>query len=133
MSLDLTDFETDSKKEDEGVEVQLGGGIWIKVASSNRDAYINRMSELMENNQVLLDMGGKQADDLAKEALYTAAAEHLLLDWNMPIDGKAVKYTPEIGKAAFVRAAKFYRMVKGHADSMTHFALHKEEKETKNS
>ena len=130
--LDLNDFETDSKKEDEGVVVQLGGGIWIKVASSNRDDYINRMSELMENNQVLLDMGGKQADDMAKDALYTAASELLLLDWNMPVDGKAVKYTPEIGKASFARASRFYRMVKNHADSMTHFAVKKEEKETKN-
>ena len=132
MSLDLNDFKTDTTKENEGVEVPLGGGTWIRVASTNSEAYIKRLGELLEGNQLIMDMGGDAADELAKEALYKAASEHILKDWNMTVDGEPVEYTPEVGVAAFNDAPRFYKMVKEHADGLSLFAIEREEKETGN-
>jgi hypothetical protein len=88
-------YATDDKKENEGVEIPLGGGASMTVARMPNEKYSKILVERHEANQEMMrGLPKEQADKLDRDTFITILADTVLLDFKgISFKGKALKYT----------------------------------------
>ena len=128
----LKSFGTDSKKETEGVWIDIGPDCSILVARAATRAYGRALTKEVEKYKVALGTKDDVADDTSDMIMCKVMAEHILLGWKgLSYDGAPLEYSKE--NAAKVLAIKdFRKVVMGHADDLANFKAQAEEATVKN-
>ena len=129
----IASLRTDEKLEVEGVVRQLGGGAFIKVARENNDNYVREITDLVEANRELLDSGTPEAQELDKQLVIEAMAKTILVDFEVALDGKKLKYSFENAVKVLSDNKDFRRLVVAESRKFENYKLAKEKKQGKNS
>ncbi len=88
-------FATDVKKETEGVWVDIGDGMRLKIARLGNKNYTSRFQELLRPYRAQA-RAGTLAQDLAEKLYNDALAETILVGWEgIELDGETLTYSRE--------------------------------------
>jgi len=133
---DLTIDESVSKK---GVWVDFFAGSRLKIASSSSHVYKAMITRLYKQNKLRLDDSNDMNLQLIQDITCEVMSKTVLLDWeniNWPdASGTVVEnipYTPELGKAALLRADQLREFVSEQAARPALFHKAVEEEAVKN-
>lgn len=89
-------FATDSKLEQEGTWIPLGGKARILVARAGNKKYGRLLSAAVEKNQIALDLKTDESDELSDKIMIDVLANSILLGWEeLSFDGEAMPYSIE--------------------------------------
>lgn len=92
-------FATDEKLEVEGSWFPLTTKSSVLVGREGNTRYSARLRDAFSKNQIDLDAGGKDADNLADMLVVEVMADTILLGWKgLSYKGKAVEYSPEMAR-----------------------------------
>lgn len=114
-------FGTDSKLEEEGTWVSLGGNAKILVGRAGNKKYGRLLSTLVEKNQTLLDTKTDEADEVSDAIMIDVMANSILLGWEgLSFKGEVLPYS--VDNAKTLLAVKDFRvLVAGHAKNVSNF------------
>lgn len=134
MSNFFAKFEVDEKKENEGVEVSLGGGDFITVARAGNENFNRRIIEASELHLAEIKaLPEKESRALDQKILCEVLAETVLLGFRGFTDkkGKALKYSVE--KATELLGHKeFRKRVMAEAANIENYRAELEQADVKN-
>ena len=128
----LNEFETDEKKELEGVLKHYKGASFL-VARARNDNFMAEYSKLAELHNEVLVLGGDKASKQSIENTYRAYATTILLGWSGVVDKnkKPVHYSVE--KAIeYLRHKDFFALISGWSNDIANYRKAVEAVEAKN-
>ena len=110
MTYDLSkEYNTDSKKEEEGVWEPMGGDCKVLVAAWNNPKFDEALAAQPRQIRRRIDRG-KLSDADDREIMVVVVADTILLGWkNLLDDGKEIKYTKALAAKMLAKHPKFYR------------------------
>ena len=123
----VKDLQTDKRLEQEGVELDFGGGRFITIAragGSNRK-YAATISRLHEPHKAALRYGSID-EDVAIDLMHTVFAEAVVVGWRGWIDDQTdqeMEFTVENVKKLFRVLPEVYHEVRDKSDEFKTFAL----------
>lgn len=116
-------FASDEKAELEGQWFPLSKTAKVLVARSGNTNYVAALRKTLEKNQMDLNSGGPEAEQLAEQALIDVMSSTILLGWeDLSFQGKSVSYSVEMAKT-MLRVKDFRKKVSGFADSFEAFRV----------
>lgn len=132
--MDLSNFKTDNKLEEEGSWVQVGKDAKIKVARIRNKKYLKLFKRLAAPYKSSIRKGSLE-DSVADDILNKCIAETVLLDWKgLSVEGSELEYSSE--EAYKILSNPEYKdfkdMVVEIADDMEVFKNNEEEEDIKN-
>lgn len=128
----LKSFATDSKKENEGVWIDVSPDSAILVARAATRAYGRSLSKEVERYQAALGTKDDVADDTSDMIMCKVMAEHILLDWKgLSYGGEPMEYS-KANAAKLLALKDFRKVVMGHADNLANYKAQAEEATAKN-
>ena len=110
MTYDLSkEYNTDSKKESEGVWEPMGGDCKVLVAAWGNPKYQAAIDGQPRQIRRRIDRG-KLSDTEDREIMVVVVGDTILLGWkNLLDDGKEIKYTKAMAAKILAKHPKFYR------------------------
>lgn len=101
-------YATDTKREEEGSWVDLGGGAKLLIARAGNKKYSRLLSTLVEKNKIALDQKTDAADELSDDIMVEVFSKSILLGWQgLSFKGEPITYSVE--NAAKLLALKDFR------------------------
>lgn len=114
----LSRFVTDKSKEVEGVWVDVGGGLRLKLARMGNANYTTALlgSKYFGRSSKIIGIDAKGA----VEDMRNAVAEHVLLGWEGLVDDndQPILYTVDKAKEVLKETPEFYRLVLEYAEDI---------------
>lgn len=108
-------FATNTKKEEEGVEVKIGPDSYITVARNNNRHYVKLLSTMFEENRQLLESGTEEGDKANQALMAEVIAKTILLGWRgLEYQGQPIEYSLENAKM-LLQHHEFLELVMKHA------------------
>jgi len=135
MSFDLTGFESDKQKENEGIWQPVGGDAEILVASASfgNKKWTKAIKSIPPHHARQLQRGSIP-EDTGRDLWAGLLADAILLDWkHITENGKAVKYSKEVAKQKLIQYEDFFDLVWGIATNRELFRPTNVEEDIKNS
>jgi len=129
----FNEFATDEKKENEGVNINLGGGASVLIARRDNDNYLKQVQKEADafaiSSQGLSAEAYEKAD---KEVLTKILAKTILIGWkNLSYKGKLLPYNNK--NAIMLLSHKdFRRLIMKHASDMANYKAELEDQDEKN-
>lgn len=121
----FSNFKTDKKKETDGVDVEFGAGLTLRVARIGNPRYEAKIAELRRPHLQILrrQQDSAEKDALIQEILQKVAAETVLLGWSGLTDDKdqPIPYSKEKALELFKDAPDFFEAVMDIARDVRHF------------
>lgn len=112
MGFNIERFATDSTLENEGVWVEAGSGLRLKIARLNNAAYEEELRKLGKPyvRQIRL---GTMSNDVLETLNVKAVARHVLKGWEGLEDesGNEIKFTPQQAEDILIKYRDFFRLV----------------------
>lgn len=133
--MDLTEYETDSGLETDGVWVDIGDadGTQLLIARIGNPNFNRALRAKMKPFRNLIQRDKLPAETQEK-MLTEVMAEHTLLDWkNLKHKGKVVKYSTAKALSLMIDIKDFRELVTEIANSMETFRREELEEDSKNS
>lgn len=132
--LDLSkEYNTDEKKELEGVWEPVGGDAELLIAAWNNPAFDKLFSNQPRQVRRRIDRG-KMSDEEDRKIMIQIVVDTILLDWkNLTDGGKTVKYTRDNAVSMMTKYPKFYREIVVLANDESRYQHDDEEENEKNS
>ena len=133
--MDLTEYETDSGLETDGVWVDIGDsdGTQLLIARIGNPSFNRALRAKMKPFRNLIQRDKLPAETQEK-MLTEVMAEHTLLDWkNLKHKGKTVKYSKAKALSLMMDIKDFRELVTEIANSMETFRREELEEDSKNS
>lgn len=122
-------YATDEQLEVEGAWFDLSKTAKVRVARANNENYLATLRKKLNSNQHALDVGGKEADELAEGLIVEAMSETILLDWKgLQFKKKDVPYSKEMART-MLRIKDFRKRISGFADTFEAFKVKAEEEQ----
>lgn len=127
MSFDVfTELATDESKENNGTWFPFGADSKLLIARNGNQAYAKKLTELAEQNRVLLDAKGKAADDLSEKIMVEVVASTILLGWEgLAYKGKDLEYSVDNAKL-LLGVREFRRQVVALSQEFSAYKLKEE-------
>ena len=111
-------FATDESAEVEGRWFPLNKTAKLLLARSGNTNFNAQLRAALAKNQIDLDAGGVDADNLAEGLIVDVMATTILLGWEgLEYKGRAVSYSPEMART-MLRIKDFRKKVSGFSESM---------------
>lgn len=127
--MDIKDFLTDRTKEDEGVWIDCGEGLEIKVARMFNSTFNRTIAAYRKPL-------GRRFDrdlELQEQVLIKVMAECVVLGWKGLFDGdKAVKFSKPKSLELLTESRDFRNLISQIADEATNFQTEEAEADRKN-
>ena len=116
MGFDITRFKTDETLEKEGVWVDAGGGLRLKVARSSNYNYEEDLRKLGKPYVRQIRLGTVDNETIEKISI-KAFAKHVLKDWENLEDekGNEILYSPAKAEELLLEYRDFYKLVQEFA------------------
>lgn len=122
MSLyDLNNFDTDTKKENEGVWEPLGPGARVLVARLGNKAYNEAFKNIPHGVRLQME-AGMIDDEHAEELICNLLSQTVLLNWEgVGEDGKELPYSPENAQKMLLKHKNFRNFIWTLASEQSRF------------
>lgn len=119
----FANFATNTKSEEEGVWVTLGGTSKILVARAGNKKYGRMLNAQVEKNQAALDLKTDEADELSDSIMVDVFANSILLGWeNLSYQGEPLDYS--VDNAKKLLAIKDFRvLVANHSKNIENYRV----------
>lgn len=126
-------FATNKQAETEGVWVDVGKGIRIKIARYENPHYVEALRKKAAPHRAAA-RAGVMSDDMAEKVLNEVIAETILLDWDGVKDklGNVVPYSRKEALAALNDMRDFRDLVLNFSKDLELFKLQQDEADEKN-
>lgn len=127
--MDIKEFYTDEKLEEDGTWVDCGDGLELLVTRLFND----RFTRLMAAKRKPLGRRVDRDPKLAQDILVAVMAECILLDWKGLKDGdKPIKFSKATALDLMARSRDFRNLVTTCADDAANFHAEEQEADRKN-
>lgn len=108
---ELNSLKTNREKENNGVEISLGGDSSITIAAWGNDTFTDMLQKEMEPYAALQRIN-KVPEAVAEKALWSTIAQTIIKGWkNLSLDGVALEYSPENAYNAIKENRRFRAFV----------------------
>lgn len=130
-------FATNKRAETEGRKLYLDrkNDVWLLIARKGNANYKAYLTQVLQENQGMLNTKSAEAEELAKDLFRTAASKHLLIGWSPTgIDDGELKDIPYSQEAArrLLDIDDFSTMVDEYASNMANYRDEEVAKDAKN-
>jgi hypothetical protein len=126
-------FGTDTKKEQDGVWIDLGDGGSMKIARMGNPDYIKEFQRITKPHRQAIRRG-TLSEEVSQDLLVQAMAKHILLDWKglKYNDGTDIVYSVEEAKKMLSSLKDFRDYVTEMANSAENFKEEVDQETEKN-
>ena len=135
MGFDVRKNLRDRDGEENGTWMEYGDGARFLVARKTNSKYKAFLSKELRNNAKLIDsqVPTPEGEIVSSRILVEATSKYLLRDWDgVTSDGKAVKYTPELGMQVIEEHEDLKEAIEAYADLRENYIAEQEQKDAKN-
>ena len=127
--MDIKDFFTDEEKEEQGVWVDCGDGLEIKV----RRMFNSHFNRVLAAKRKPMGRRYDRSTELQEQVLVEVIAETVLIDWKgLENAGKPLKYDAKTALDLLKRSRDFRNIVSLAADDVGNFQSEEAEEDAKN-
>jgi hypothetical protein len=126
-------FGTDTKKEQDGVWIDLGDGGSMKIARMGNPDYIKEFQKITKPHRQAIRRG-TLSEEVSQDLLVQAMAKHILLDWKglKYNDGADIPYSVEEAKKMLSSLKDFRDYVTEMANAAENFKEEVDQEAEKN-
>ncbi len=126
-------FKTDEALEEQGKEIEIGGGSFLTIARENNRTYKRIMRAELEAHKETLALENDESEELFIKILIKVMARSVLLGWRgTKFKGENLPYS--VANAAMLLEIKDFReMVQAQSKRMANFLVKQEETDVKKS